>query len=113
MTGIVGAAGGIGGFLLPIVLGTLKQTTQSFSGGFVAFAFGALACAIGMAHVGRAWEREFLGEGGRRPDRPGEPGVELARRMSPPQRPGPVSTRASRPGYTIRSVRRATRSAER
>jgi len=64
VTGIVGAAGGLGGFLLPILLGNLKQTTHSFSGGFVAFAFGALACAVAMAYVGRSWERDFLGEGG-------------------------------------------------
>ena len=37
-TGIVGAAGGFGGFLLPTVLGSLKQATGSFSGGFLAFA---------------------------------------------------------------------------
>ena len=38
VTGIVGAAGGVGGFLLPIILGVLKQTTGSFGGGFLAFA---------------------------------------------------------------------------
>ena len=32
MTGIVGAAGGIGGFFLPNLLGGLKQLTGSFAG---------------------------------------------------------------------------------
>ena len=64
VTGIVGAAGGIGGFLLPIVLGNLKQLTHTFSGGFLAFALAALAGAIALSYVGRAWERDFLGEGG-------------------------------------------------
>ena len=34
MTGIVGAAGGLGGFLLPSLLGTLKDKTGSFGTGF-------------------------------------------------------------------------------
>ena len=39
MTGIVGAAGGIGGFFLPNLFGTIKQATGSYSGGF-------LGCAL-------------------------------------------------------------------
>ncbi len=35
MTGLVGAAGGLGGFLLPFVLGALRQSTGSFAAGFV------------------------------------------------------------------------------
>src|SRR5207245_3339289 len=37
LTGVVGAAGGIGGFLLPNLLGILKQVTGSFAGGFLVF----------------------------------------------------------------------------
>ena len=37
VTGIVGAAGGIGGFLLPNLLGQVKQWTSSFGGGFLVF----------------------------------------------------------------------------
>ena len=43
MTGIVGAAGGLGGFLLPSILGTLKDKTGSFGTGFAVLAI--LACA--------------------------------------------------------------------
>src|SRR5262249_59369426 len=39
ITGIVGAAGGIGGFFLPNLLGSLKQLTGSFAGGFFIFFF--------------------------------------------------------------------------
>jgi NNP family nitrate/nitrite transporter-like MFS transporter len=37
ITGLVGAAGGIGGFYLPFVLGSLKGATGSFAPGFLAF----------------------------------------------------------------------------
>ncbi len=38
MTGLVGAAGGLGGFLLPFVLGALRQGTGSFAAGFAVLA---------------------------------------------------------------------------
>ncbi len=66
VTGIVGAAGGVGGFALPIVLGVWKQTTGSFGGGFLAFALaGGFAGALTLAYVSRGWQGIFLGEGGR------------------------------------------------
>ncbi len=66
VTGIVGAAGGFGGFVLPIVLGVLKQTTDSFGGGFLAFAMaGGFGGALTLAYVSRGWQGIFLGEGGR------------------------------------------------
>ena len=49
VTGIVGAAGGIGGFLLPNLLGSLKQATGSFCGGFLTFALvGCFGCAAAL-----------------------------------------------------------------
>ena len=67
-TGIVGAAGGFGGFLLPTVLGRLKQTTGSFSGGFLAFAlvggFGG-ATGAGLREPGLAWYLHRRGGQGR------------------------------------------------
>ncbi|MBD1378951.1 MFS transporter [Metabacillus arenae] len=51
VTGIVGAAGGIGGFFLPNILGTLKQFTGTYTSGFITFsiitiiAFGILLLA--------------------------------------------------------------------
>ncbi|MFL5303403.1 MAG: nitrate/nitrite transporter [Anaeromyxobacteraceae bacterium] len=44
-TGIVGALGGLGGFALPTLLGTLKQGTGSFGAGFLVLALVALAAA--------------------------------------------------------------------
>ena len=41
MTGIIGAAGGIGGFYLPVIMGIAKESTGSYQLGFVTF--GALA----------------------------------------------------------------------
>jgi NNP family nitrate/nitrite transporter-like MFS transporter len=64
MTGIVGAAGGIGGFFLPSLLGFLKDQTDSFSGGFFAFGAVGLLSAVALAIVGRSWEGVFVGQGG-------------------------------------------------
>jgi NNP family nitrate/nitrite transporter-like MFS transporter len=67
MTGLVGAAGGIGGFLLPTLLGSLKGLTGSFAGAFLLFALAGLACAVILAAVSPVWEREFVGRGGLAP----------------------------------------------
>jgi len=45
-SGVVGAAGGIGGFLLPIAVGTLKGNTGSYDLGLWLFA-GGVMCAWG------------------------------------------------------------------
>jgi NNP family nitrate/nitrite transporter-like MFS transporter len=65
ITGIVGAAGGIGGFFLPIILGALHHQNGSFSGGFFAFAATGLGCAGALAMVSRSWEGVFVGRGGK------------------------------------------------
>jgi MFS transporter, NNP family, nitrate/nitrite transporter len=44
VTGLVGAAGGLGGFFPPLVLGTLKQATGSFLWGFVFLGVFSLIC---------------------------------------------------------------------
>ena len=44
VTGLVGAAGGLGGFFPPLVLGFLKQETGSFVMGFVLLGVFALCC---------------------------------------------------------------------
>ncbi len=63
-TGIVGAAGGLGGFLLPTFLGTIKQMTGGFGGGFLAFAImGGLGGALGLAYASRGWQRGVGGLG--------------------------------------------------
>ena len=64
ITGLVGTAGGLGGFVLPNVLGSLKQLTQSYAGGFLAFALVGAAGAVALSFVGKTWEGTFLGKGG-------------------------------------------------
>jgi MFS transporter, NNP family, nitrate/nitrite transporter len=65
LSGIVGAAGGLGGFFLPTILGFLKDQTNSFAGGFFAFGAVGLACAITMSLVARRWEGVFVSVGGK------------------------------------------------
>ncbi len=55
MTGLVGAAGGVGGFLLPFGFGALAATTGSFAAGFVAFALAAALGAAACVGRDRAW----------------------------------------------------------
>ena len=64
LTGVVGAAGGLGGFFLPSVLGVLKQLTGSFAGGFIFFGFAALGASFALAKVARGWEGTFVSRGG-------------------------------------------------
>jgi NNP family nitrate/nitrite transporter-like MFS transporter len=50
-TGIVGAVGGMGGFLLPMLLGSLKQLTGSFGPGFLVLACLAIASAFRLQRL--------------------------------------------------------------
>jgi NNP family nitrate/nitrite transporter-like MFS transporter len=47
-SGVIGAAGGIGGFVLPIVLSSIRQASGSFSWAFAAFALFAASVAIAV-----------------------------------------------------------------
>jgi MFS transporter, NNP family, nitrate/nitrite transporter len=55
MTGLVGMAGGVGGFYLASSLGVAKQATGSYGGGFAIFAGLALLALVGLASVKRRW----------------------------------------------------------
>lgn len=55
MTGLVGAAGGVGGFLLPFGFGALASATGGFAAGFAAFATVAGAMAVLAANRDRSW----------------------------------------------------------
>ncbi len=44
VTGLVGAAGGLGGFFPPLVLGVVRQATGSFTAGFILLGVFALVC---------------------------------------------------------------------
>ncbi|MFQ5716615.1 MAG: nitrate/nitrite transporter [Nitrospinales bacterium] len=56
MTGIVGTAGGIGGFFLASLLGYSKEWTGSYQLGFITFANLAMACLIGILVVETKWK---------------------------------------------------------
>lgn len=55
MTGLVGAAGGIGGFLLPTAFGWLASTTGGFATGFAVLANVAGLTALAAAGRDREW----------------------------------------------------------
>lgn len=59
MTGIVGCAGGIGGFYLASSLGFAKQWTGSYQAGFLIFAGLALVAFIGINIVRNEWRISF------------------------------------------------------
>ena len=44
VTGVVGAAGGLGGFFPPLVMGVVKTATGGYALGFALLALTALAC---------------------------------------------------------------------
>ncbi|GAC1581614.1 MAG: nitrate/nitrite transporter [Sphingomicrobium sp.] len=55
MTGLVGFAGGIGGFYLSSSLGFAKQITGTYQSGFLIFASFALVALVGLTAVKRKW----------------------------------------------------------
>lgn len=59
VTGIVGAAGGLGGFFLPSLLGLCKDLTGSYGTGFLIFSLAAFSCIGLLAGVQRGWRRQW------------------------------------------------------
>jgi NNP family nitrate/nitrite transporter-like MFS transporter len=55
MTGLVGMAGGIGGFYLASSLGYAKQLTGSYQAAFLVFALLAMVAVIGLTAVKTRW----------------------------------------------------------
>ena len=55
MTGMVGMAGGVGGFYLASSLGYIKQSTGSYQMGFVIFAGLAVIALVGLTSVKTRW----------------------------------------------------------
>jgi NNP family nitrate/nitrite transporter-like MFS transporter len=49
VTGVVGAAGGLGGFFPPLVMGIVKSATGGYAVGFVLMAGVALGCLVVLA----------------------------------------------------------------
>jgi MFS transporter, NNP family, nitrate/nitrite transporter len=59
VTGLVGAAGGFGGFLLPSLLGALKDRTGEYGGGLLIFAIAYVVAAGLLLLRGAAWTRSW------------------------------------------------------
>ncbi|AQP95946.1 MULTISPECIES: MFS transporter [Bacillus] len=59
VTGIVGAAGGIGGFFLPNILGSLKQMTGTYAIGFISFSCIALLAFVLVLAAGYFWRKSY------------------------------------------------------
>jgi len=59
VTGVVGAAGGLGGFFLPTVLGAGKDLTGSYSAGLFVFAAAFLAGTVVLLELGTRWSAEW------------------------------------------------------
>jgi MFS transporter, NNP family, nitrate/nitrite transporter len=55
MTGIIGAAGGIGGFYLPVVMGIAKESTGSYQMGFATFGVLATLAFVLVAALHQQW----------------------------------------------------------
>jgi MFS transporter, NNP family, nitrate/nitrite transporter len=58
-TGIVGAAGGLGGFFLPTILGAVKDGTGSYTAGLALFAVLFLAGTAVLLELGVRWSRRW------------------------------------------------------
>lgn len=59
MTGLVGMAGGVGGFYLASSLGVAKQFTGSYSAGFMVFAGLAAIALVAITAAGRHWRTSW------------------------------------------------------
>ena len=54
VTGVVSAAGGLGGFFPPLVMGVVESATGGFALGFILMAAVALACLLVLISLGRS-----------------------------------------------------------
>ncbi|UWZ86908.1 nitrate/nitrite transporter [Occallatibacter riparius] len=59
VTGIVGAAGGLGGFFLPSLLGMLKDLTGTYAAGIACFAFCTATICMLLLEFGIRWKRSW------------------------------------------------------
>ena len=63
VTGVVGAAGGLGGFFPPLVMGIVKTATGGYALGFVLLAVVALISLVVLAALGRRGPERAAGDG--------------------------------------------------
>lgn len=79
ITGLVGAAGGVGGYYLNFALGNLHDATGTYAAGFIALAGMGLVALCALRLSAPSWTRAWLGSGGKAMVRavvsetPGEP----------------------------------------
>ena len=66
MTGLIGMAGGVGGFLLAAGLGVVKQHAGSYAPGLWAFAAIALAASLCLVGVKQRWRLHWAAAGAAR-----------------------------------------------
>lgn len=59
VTGIVGAAGGLGGFVLPSLLGLLKDLSGSYAAGLLLFGITVVGAAAILLEFGIEWSRAW------------------------------------------------------
>jgi len=71
-TGILGAAGGLGGFLLPTLVGSLKQTTGTYASGLAVLSGLAVVALVLLAVAQSEWVGAWIGRHGRVAS-PGQP----------------------------------------
>ena len=64
MTGLVGMAGGVGGFYLASSLGTARQFSGSYGAGFLLFALLAATALVAIAGVRRRWRATWAAQYG-------------------------------------------------
>jgi NNP family nitrate/nitrite transporter-like MFS transporter len=59
ITGIVGAAGGLGGFFLPSILGAAKDATGTYATGLMLFSVAFVAGSILLLELGSRWASQW------------------------------------------------------
>jgi NNP family nitrate/nitrite transporter-like MFS transporter len=59
VTGIVGAAGGLGGFFLPSVLGAIRDSYGTYAPGLVLFTAAFVAGTLVLLELGNRWSRRW------------------------------------------------------
>jgi NNP family nitrate/nitrite transporter-like MFS transporter len=64
-TGILGAAGGLGGFFLPTLVGSLKQITGTYASGLMALSGLAVVALVVLAMAQSAWTGVWINQHGR------------------------------------------------
>lgn len=69
-TGILGAAGGVGGFFLPMLLGSLKQFSGSYASGLMALSGLAVVALVILAVAQSGWTGVWIARHGRAAAKP-------------------------------------------